>query len=768
MFGISDIRLAFDAPWAGAWLLLAAACTAIGLTILSFRGISERLDRPLLLRLIALRLGAVAALLLAMFRPAISFEKRSGEKPAIAVCVDNSKSMGISDVEHRPARFHSVRNLLCDDGGLYARLAGDCDVSLFLVGAATARLDGPRALLRAVPDGEITALGDTVAAAASQVINLSRIILFTDGADNSGADPVPKLAALGVPVDCVVVGSALTAGESFADIAISDVRTPRRASADELTEISVYVRSSGFPGETADVSLIQESRGQGAGPAEARELVRQTFRLENRRGDQEVKLRFAPGKIGVQTYKVRIALKPGEKIRENNESEFLLQVTEPRIKVLYADIPRGESKYLGRLLLGDPHINAILLIRTGPGRFMQRGDASGIKLDAMPETRDAMDRFDVFIIGSLEAKHLSPAACRNLRERIEAGAGLLMIAGEGSFGAGGWHETPLAQIMPVRMGGGDPVESGKYSMVLTAAGRAHPAMSGMAGFFPAPDAAPAEALQPLELFNVTRGTEPAAEALAVRPDRKGAEDNRPLPVVAVVQAGKGRTAAVTGGPTWPWFTVQSGAGRATPYHKFWGQLIRWLASEEAKSAGSGSGPLAAWTDRAHYRPGERVTIYAQVRDAMGRTVSDAAVSAALAGPGGFSGTLTLTPGEECPGEYEAGFVPPAPGSYEATVSASGDGNPAGSVRLRFAVGRPSLEFERPDADDRLPRRISEATGGTCVRLSEADALVSAIKEKERHRRRRFELRLYDSPILFAAFVALVTAEWILRRRNELP
>ncbi len=769
MFGISGIKLAFEAPWAGAWLLLAVAFTVVGLVVLSYRGVSHRLDRPLLVRLAVLRMGAVAAVLAAMFQPVLSFEKRSGEKPGVAVCVDNSKSMSIADVEHRPARFHSVRNLLSDDGGLYARLAEDYETSLFLVGSSARRLDGLPDLFRIAADGEVTALGETVAAAASQVRNLSRVILFTDGADNSGADPIRKLAAMGVPVDCVVVGSALTAADAFADIAISDVRTPRRASVNELTEISVFVRARGFPGETADVSLIQELRGaeDRTETGDARELARQTFRLENCRGDQEIKLRFAPVRTGVQTYKVRLGLKPGERIKENNESEFLLQVSEPRIKVLYVDIPRGESKYLGRLLLSDPHINAVLLIKTGPGRFMRRGDAAGQNLDSLPETREDMDRFDVFVIGSIEAKHFSPTACRNLKERIERGAGLLAIAGEGSFASGGWHDTPLAPLMPVRMGPGDPVESGKFRMILTAAGRAHPVMTGISEFFAASDSAATEALQPMEIFNVTRGTAPAAEALAVRPDRRG-EDGMPLPAVAVIQAGKGRIAAVTGGPTWPWFTVQSGAGRAAPYHKFWGQLIRWLASEDAKSAGSGAGPLTAWSDKAHYRPGERAAIHAQIRDAEGRIAFDADMSASIVGPTGFSGTLTLMPSEDCLGEYEAGFVPPAPGAYEATVSASRGGASVGSVRVKFAVGRPGLEFERPDADDRLPRMISEATGGTCVRLSEADALASKLKEKERHKRRLVELRLYDGPLLFAAFVVLATVEWILRRRNELP
>ena len=766
MFGVSNIKITLEAPGAGVWLFLAVACLAIGLAIFFYREVADTVERSLLLWLALLRIGAIAVVLLIMFQPVLSFEKRGGEKPLLLVCVDNSRSMSISDVEHRPNRFQSVRNLLAGDKGIYGDLAEEYMIELFAVGAEAKRLDGPAGLFSCEADGQSTALADTVAAAVAQSAAPARILLFSDGVDNSGTDAVQGLAALGVPIDCVGAGSALVAENRFADIAISDILTPKRAAVNELAEISVFVRSSGFGGEIVEVSLLQEEKGDGGKVKESREIARQPFRLDDRRGDQEVRLQFTPVKMGTQAYRVRVDVKPGEKIRENNESEFLLQVTEPQIKVLYADIPRGESKYLGRLLSGDPHIRALSLIKTGPGRFMQKGDVAGLKLDSFPDSREVLDRFDVFIIGSLDARHVPPAACRALAERIERNAGLLMLAGEGAFGSGGWAESPLASLIPVRMGGGDRVEAAKFQMVLTPAGRTHPALSGIAEFFGGAGAQPKETLEPMEIFNVTAGAARTADTLAVHPSAK-CPDGTEMPILVVASVGKGRVAALTGGPTWPWLTVQSGAGRRTPYHRFWGQMIRWLASEKSKSDGTAGGPFSAWCDKAHYRPGERVNFYARVRDSEGQAARDAVVSATVKGPAGTSGVLTLVPQDDSLGEYEAVYSPPSAGAYEAVVSASAGGKALGEIGIKFAVGRTNLEFEKFDLDDRLLRRIAEATGGTYVPLSEAPKLIEGLRDRERERRKRVELRLFNLPFFFLIFVGLVTVEWVLRRRNEL-
>ena len=38
---------------------------------------------------------------------------------------------------------------------------------------------------------------------------------------------------------------------------------------------------------------------------------------------------------------------------------------------------------------------------------------------------------------------------------MKKGAGLIMLGGHSSFGAGGWADTPLAEILPVQIHPGD-------------------------------------------------------------------------------------------------------------------------------------------------------------------------------------------------------------------------------------------------------------------------------------------------------------------------
>ena len=48
----------------------------------------------------------------------------------------------------------------------------------------------------------------------------------------------------------------------------------------------------------------------------------------------------------------------------------------------------------------------------------------------------------------------SPRQQERLRFLVERGAGLMMLGGHSSFGAGGWAETAVARVLPVEIRAG--------------------------------------------------------------------------------------------------------------------------------------------------------------------------------------------------------------------------------------------------------------------------------------------------------------------------
>jgi uncharacterized membrane protein len=482
-----------------------------------------------------------------------------------------------------------------------------------------------------------------------------------------------------------------------------------------------------------------------------------------------VKLNFTPKEIGLHRLCARAEQKPGEKLLENNEAEFLLSVTEPQLKVLYIDVVRGESKFLKGAFSRDPHVRLMSLIKVRKDTFLQSGEVAGLKLEHIPEAPEILARFDVIIIGNLGLEHISVATRRNLKEWVGNGRGLLWLSGEDAFGPGGYVGTDLEPLIPVRMGGKeDGFVKEPFQMRLTAEGGRHPALAGCEKFFIMAGASklPTEALANMEFLNRSLGPAPGAGILAEHVTAK-TPDGQPLPIFAVGQAGRGRTAAFLAGPTWPWLTVMQGAGRETPYHKLWGQTLRWLAGEEAKF-GHAMEPLQAHMGRAFYHNGETAILYARAMDASNQLTGEATIDATVESPDGKSSqTLTVSAQNDQAGSYQARWRPEVSGQYKVQVKGRLGDRDLGQVELQFAVGKPNQEFDRLDLNEPLLRRIAEKSGGRYVTLADAQQLIRELRSSERSRRKLTELSLFNLPLFFLLFIGLVTTEWILRKRQEL-
>ncbi|HPF37315.1 MAG TPA: VWA domain-containing protein [Phycisphaerae bacterium] len=84
-------------------------------------------------------------------------------------------------------------------------------------------------------------------------------------------------------------------------------------------------------------------------------------------------------------------------------------------------------------------------------------ELEGIDVEARPSTgvpdsmADLLD-FDAFVLSNVPADRLSQRQMRMIRSYVEDfGGGFLMLGGDESFGLGGYFDTPVEDILPVRM-----------------------------------------------------------------------------------------------------------------------------------------------------------------------------------------------------------------------------------------------------------------------------------------------------------------------------
>jgi hypothetical protein len=203
----------------------------------------------------------------------------------------------------------------------------------------------------------------------------------------------------------------------------------------------------------------------------------------------------------------------------------------------------------------------------------------------------------------------------------------------------------------------------------------------------------------------------------------------------------------------------------SPFLRFWGQTVRWLAGrgEPVDPAAS----LLATTDKAYCEPESPISISAMVRDDGGEGTEKAQVSARITGPDKKAASLALPVLPGPAGNYRAVFVPATSGRYQVAVTARLGEKELSAPALEVEVGRPSLEFERLDIDEKLLEAIAAQTGGRYAHISTADRLIGELDRSLKRRRVAWELPLAWPPLLWAVFVGVLSLEWILRRGFQL-
>jgi len=714
---------------------------------------------------------AILVLLLLVFKPVLSYSHEVLRRAGLCLLVDTSRSMSVRDYPNSPSRLERVRTEL---EPRLAALRETFDAYLYTFDTTASRVTGK---LPAEATGEATDLGRAVTTALQEIPrdNLAGLVLVSDGIHNGPGDAAETVArSAAPPVYTVGVGSDLTAESGFQDIGFVGLEAPEEATVNTRTDIIARLDATGFADRTVEVQLREIPPGGGqAAPLASARLV-----LDGRPGPQEVHLQVTPETKGAQRYELFVPPDAKERLLENNRHEFYLLAVEPRIKVLYIETLRPEYGPLKQVLETDPNVDVLSLVQIRQGTFLKSGNLRGPAVSAFPRTREELKQFDVFIIGSLDAALLAREQMEALRDLVrDEGRGLLLIGGSAALGAGGYGGSPLEEALPALLG---PRTVGQitepFTMELTAEGRAHAIFAGTGDFFRYLGQAAQKNLPVLLGCNRLAGLKPGAALLAVHPGPQ--PDGRPAPVLAVQQFGKGRSAVFTGDTTYQWDLYFKVIGRESPYVKFWGQMVRYLAGQEAVERPTQPG-LALALRKPLYRPGEPVVLEATVVEEEGRATNLAAVRAEILQPDGQTRAESLPNVPGSSGLYRTTLQPDAAGKYTVRLRAEKDGRTLGAAEAEFTVVQPNHEFERLAIDEGLLRALAERTRGKYYRLTSLNELFDGLRRRQTAESEHREWPLLDQQVLrlpgtvltvtmthlmFALFLALLTVEWLIRRR----
>jgi hypothetical protein len=187
-------------------------------------------------------------------------------------------------------------------------------------------------------------------------------------------------------------------------------------------------------------------------------------------------------------------------------------------------------------------------------------------------------------------------------------------------------------------------------------------------------------------------------------------------------------------------------------------MVRHLALGEER------GLISLGTESNRYNVGDKVHINAKVYDENYRPTNDFSLSVTLEA-GGNSSKVAMTPLGN--GEYQGEVSLAGEGVYALKASASYGGRVLAQSEKRILSEIPQLEMSEVRLNKPLLQELSKTTGGRYYDLEDASQLASHISIKEKVSTEKGEIRAGRGPEMFIAFVLLLSAEWLLRRRKGL-
>mgnify|MGYP006285838417 CR=1 FL=1 len=276
---------------------------------------------------------------------------------------------------------------------------------------------------------------------------LAGVTLLSDGRDLSGipgSDVHQLLSERQVPVFCAAVG----AREEPYDLAVADVSAPPFAVVGEPARVRFSLKTLVPEPATVRARIVRRGAEVAGTAIRVGESTRQTEELV-----------FTPEATGLHRYAIQVDALDSEAVgAANNRSEFVVNVRERQLRVIYLDSqPNWDVRFALDTLQRLPYARLDKLILSMlPGARLQRGTEPG----SWPRDENAFGECDLVILGTLRPGVLTqgetPSDWAHLEEYVRAGGTLCFFDVDTAMAVP--EERELAAILEPVTPLGDPNE----------------------------------------------------------------------------------------------------------------------------------------------------------------------------------------------------------------------------------------------------------------------------------------------------------------------
>jgi uncharacterized membrane protein len=743
---------------------LAVVAVAVVLLALLWLGPGRaRLDRSRRRTLMAIRLAVILLVVAAMLRPTLVYTKTTKREATLILLADRTRSMTVPDEVNGRTRFEALNQALsdADDSLRELQSAPEFQIKAYAFDAdphATEMVDGRFDF--GPPRGDQSAIGFALESVLRQEAGrrLLGVILLSDGAQRAlpatdalhRRDLLPQTAAAQMKLQgdrlfTVRFGKSRGLGQSR-DVALTDLLAADRVFVKNELTVTAQVLIDGYANREIPVKLLFETPS-----GEMETVASENVEAPAGRLPVPVTFSYVPRIPGEYKLSVEVAEQPGELVTTNNRAGTFVNVLKGGLNVLYlVGTLSEEVAFLRRSLDVSDDVNVDF-------RWIDPERPETRRWDLAEDLQPG--KYEVYLLADIDSAAFKPGELQSVAENVAAGAGLIMTGGFHSFGPGGYAETPLADLLPIktsrleRQRFEDPVRKELHfwnplKMTPTAIGLAHFTL-GLAG-------TREESLEVWNRLPPLLGANKLNKE-AVKPSALIlAQGERGEPLLIAQPYANGRVMAFAGDSTWQWWMQ----GYENAHKRFWRQIVLWLARKDESLEGN------VWVQLAQRRfsPGGKVEFSVGIQSPTGEYPADADGTAEIRLPDGSTQPLSLTrTGGELTGSFRDTL---SPGDYTIRVTVNHRGQILGSAKARFLVADQDLELDNAAADPSLLDSLAAATGGHSLAPEELPGLIQELIAQTDQLEEKTETKqsLWDSWPFFLIFVGLLGTEWYLRKR----
>ena len=681
---------------------------------------------PRYLRIILgiLRGIAIVALLAMLLEPVIKYERDFERPRRVSVLLDNSLSMDrVESGLSRKARMDSLLS-----GGAYSRLNKAASITPLYFGGS----------LESSPDKvqrERTAIGDALYDLKARQLPepADAWLLFSDGRSNSGRSVIETASGLGIPVTTIDMSSE----SGVLDVAIENVDYNAVVFMGQSSEVKVKIKWQGAAGRKITLRLNDG----------ARVLAESDFPITESSGRGDIALKYIPSEPGQRLLNISIPKVEGEESERNNTRTISVKVMKSRLQVLMVTArPDYEVGFLHRHLLRSDKYDVSLKV-IGP----RAGNLAG----RFPSSQTELNRYDLVILYDPDPSSFEGKGPLLKSYMSDKGGAVWVFLGEQFANAGPvkWFNELLPFSQPSRR----PLERFDFRGEPSENELFHPAVrlsESRTGIREAWNNLP-----PFKSLVRCDVIDPNATQLvyALIPTLPGSK----TPILGFKRFGPGKLLASAALPFWTWGFANIGFGGNDSTYTGWVEgTVRWLTVRDdfdpirvlpEKEVFTRGEPIRfnGFAFDQGYRPIPAVGGSVTLKDTQRGTSFDA--DFIERGEGRLEGTL--------------GQIPPGRYSYVATLRK--DGQDLKRVEGTVAVEEFSLEEFDQTGDPQTLSSLARLSGGASYPYSRFDDAIAAMNTTPIKESLSNEIVLWSKLWLLLLFVFCLSAEWAIRKINQL-